>query len=74
MAPFEALYGHHCRTPLNCIEATEKAIFGLDLIDEAKATVCRIQDNLTAIHVHVLHLHPSPCHIMTRPTRPSPAR
>jgi hypothetical protein len=42
MAPFEALYGCHCRTPLNWIEPGEKAIFGPDLVEMAKATVGRI--------------------------------
>jgi hypothetical protein len=37
MAPFEALCGHRCRTPLNWIEPREKAIFGPDLINEAEA-------------------------------------
>jgi hypothetical protein len=46
MAPFEVLYRRRCHTLLNWIEPGEKAIFGPDLIDEAKATVCRIQDNL----------------------------
>jgi hypothetical protein len=46
MAPFEALYGRRCRTLLNWIEPREKAIFGPDLINEAEATVRRIQDNL----------------------------
>jgi hypothetical protein len=46
MAPFEVLYGRRCRTPLNWIEPGEKAIFGPDLIDEAEATVRRIQENL----------------------------
>jgi hypothetical protein len=48
MAPFKALYRRRCRTPLNWIEAGERAIFGPDLIDEAKATVHHIQDNLKA--------------------------
>jgi hypothetical protein len=48
MAPFEALYGRQCRTLLNWIEPGEKAIFGLDIIAEAEATVCRIQENLKA--------------------------
>jgi hypothetical protein len=48
MAPFEALYGRQCRTPLNWIELGGKAIFGPDLIDEAEVTVRRIQDNLNA--------------------------
>jgi hypothetical protein len=48
MAPFEVLYGCRCRTPLNWIQLGEKVIFGLDLIEEAKATIRRIQDNLKA--------------------------
>jgi hypothetical protein len=46
MTPFEALYGRQCRTPLNWIKLGEKAIFGSDIIDEAEAMVCHIQDNL----------------------------
>jgi hypothetical protein len=49
MALFEALYGRRCRTPLNWIKSGEKAIFGYDLIDVAKAIVRRIQDNLKAM-------------------------
>jgi hypothetical protein len=48
MAPFEVLYGHRCRTPLNWIEPGEKIIFGPDLVEEAEATVRHIQDNLKA--------------------------
>jgi hypothetical protein len=48
MAPFEVLYGRRCRTPLNWIEPGEKVIFGPDLVEEAEATVHRIQDNLKA--------------------------
>jgi hypothetical protein len=48
LGPFEALYGRHCRSPLNWIEPGEKAIFGPDLIDEAEATVHYIQYNLMA--------------------------
>jgi hypothetical protein len=36
MAPFEALYGCRCRTPLNWIELGEKVILGPDIVDEAK--------------------------------------
>jgi hypothetical protein len=49
MAPFEALYGCRCRTPLNSVELGEKAIFGPDLIDEANVMVNHIQDNLKAM-------------------------
>jgi hypothetical protein len=48
MAPFEVIYGRRCRTPLNWIEPGEKVIFGPDIVDEAEATVHRIQDNLKA--------------------------
>jgi hypothetical protein len=48
MAPFEVLYGRRCRTPLNWIEPGEKVIVGPDIVDEAKAMVHRIQDNLKA--------------------------
>jgi hypothetical protein len=49
MAPFNVLYGHRCHTPLNWIELGEKAIFGPDIIDEAEAMVCRIQDKLKVV-------------------------
>jgi hypothetical protein len=48
MAPFKPLYGRQCHTPLNWTELGEKAIFWPDIIDEAKAMVRRIQDNLKA--------------------------
>jgi hypothetical protein len=48
MAPFQVLYGHRCRTPINWIELGEKVIFGLDLVEEAEATARCIQDNLKA--------------------------
>jgi hypothetical protein len=52
MAPFEVLCGHQCSTPLNWIEPGEKVIFGPDLVEEAEATVHRIQDNLRAAKSH----------------------
>jgi hypothetical protein len=48
MTPFEVLYGRRCRTPLNWIELGERFIFGPDLVEEAEATIHRIQDNLRA--------------------------
>jgi hypothetical protein len=35
MAPFEALYGRRCRTPLSWSETGERKIFGPDLVVEA---------------------------------------
>jgi hypothetical protein len=46
MAPFEALYGRHCRIPVNWIEPGERMIFGCDLFIEAEEIVHRIQSNL----------------------------
>jgi hypothetical protein len=48
MTPFEVLYGCRCHTPLNWIEPGEKVIFGPNLVEEAEATIRRIQDNLKA--------------------------
>jgi hypothetical protein len=48
MAPFEVLYECQCHTLLNWIEPGEKVIFGPDLVEEAEATVRRIQENLKA--------------------------
>jgi hypothetical protein len=52
MAPFEVLYGRRCRTLLNWIEPGEKVIFGPNIINEAEATVRRIQDNLRVVKSH----------------------
>jgi hypothetical protein len=46
MAPFEALYGRRCRTPLNWSEPGEKYFFGPDLVKEAEEKVQVIQRNL----------------------------
>ena len=35
MAPFEALYGKKCRTPLNWVELGDRGYFGPDFIKEA---------------------------------------
>jgi hypothetical protein len=48
MALFEVLYRHRCRTLLNWMGPGEKVIFGPDLVEEAEATIRRIQDNLKA--------------------------
>jgi hypothetical protein len=48
MTPFEALYGCHCRTPINWIEPGKRTIFGPDLVIEDEEIVHRIQSNLKA--------------------------
>ena len=37
MAPFEALYGQKCRTPLNWIELGERRYFGIDFVLKLKS-------------------------------------
>jgi transposase InsO family protein len=46
MAPFEALYGRRCRTPLSWSQTGERKIFGPDLVNEAEEKVRIIQANL----------------------------
>ena len=46
MAPFEALYGCRCRTPLSWSQIGEHKIFGPDLVIEAEEQVKVIQANL----------------------------
>jgi hypothetical protein len=48
MAPFEALYGRRCQTPLSWSETGERQIFGPDLVTEAEDKVKLNQTNLKA--------------------------
>jgi transposase InsO family protein len=48
MAPFEALYGRRCRTPLSWSKTGERKFFGPDLVTEAENKVKLIQTNLYA--------------------------
>jgi hypothetical protein len=48
MAPFEALYGRKCRTPLNWSETGESQVFGPDVIKEAEEQVQLIRNRLKA--------------------------
>jgi hypothetical protein len=45
MAPFEALYGRRCQTPLNWSEVGVRTIFGPDMVQEAEEQVRLIQEN-----------------------------
>jgi hypothetical protein len=49
MAPFEALYGRKCRTPLNWVEPRERRFYGIDFVKEAKEQVRAIQKNMAAV-------------------------
>ena len=48
MAPFEALYGQKCRTPLNWIEPGERRYYGIDFVTEAEEHVRIIQQHMKA--------------------------
>jgi hypothetical protein len=48
MAPFEALCGRKCRTPLNWIEPEERRYYGIDFVKEAEKRVHIIQQNMKA--------------------------
>jgi hypothetical protein len=52
MAPFEALYGRKCRTPLNWIEPGERRYYGIDFVEEAEKKVHIIQQNMKATQSH----------------------
>ncbi|KAK5845757.1 hypothetical protein PVK06_001973 [Gossypium arboreum] len=52
MAPYEALYGHKCRTPLFWTELGENKIFGVDLIKDAEQKVKVIRESLKAATDH----------------------
>jgi hypothetical protein len=57
MAPFEALYGRRCRTPLNWSQAGEREIFGPDLVLEAEDKVRVIRKNLEAAQARQKSYH-----------------
>jgi len=48
MAPFKALYGRKCQTPLMWSKVGERSLFGLDMIKEAEEQVAKVQENLKA--------------------------
>jgi len=48
MAPFEALYGWRCRTPLCWFELGESALLGPDVVQETTAKVKMIQEKMKA--------------------------
>ncbi|XP_017631113.1 uncharacterized protein LOC108473837 [Gossypium arboreum] len=48
MAPYEALYGCKCRTPLHLTKLGERRVLGTKLVSETEDKVRLIQDNLKA--------------------------
>ena len=46
MAPFEALYGRKCHSPIGWFELSEVKLDGLDLLDDAIQKVKLIREKL----------------------------
>ncbi|XP_017640427.1 uncharacterized protein LOC108481870 [Gossypium arboreum] len=46
IAPYEALYGHNCRTPLYWIELSERRILGPKFVSKTEDKVLLIRDQL----------------------------
>jgi hypothetical protein len=46
MAPYEALYGRKCRTPLWCAEVGDKSIIGPEIIQETTLKIKSIQEKM----------------------------
>ena len=52
MAPFEALYGRKCRTPLFWNQTGESQVFGPDVLRDVEEQVQMIRDNLKVAQSH----------------------
>ena len=52
MAPFEALYGRKCRTPLNWVKVGDRGYFGPEFIQTARDQVSIIRSHLKAAQSH----------------------
>jgi hypothetical protein len=57
MAPFEALYGRRCHTPLNLSQEGERTWFGPKLVQEAEEKVEVIRENLRAAQMRQKSYH-----------------
>ena len=49
MAPYEALYGRKCRTPVCWTKLNKHKVIGLDLVKETKEKIWIIQQRLKAV-------------------------
>nr|GEZ76983.1 putative reverse transcriptase domain-containing protein [Tanacetum cinerariifolium] len=47
-APFEALYGRKCRTPISWAEVRESKLFGLEIVQETTDKIVQIKERLKA--------------------------
>ncbi|KAE9608276.1 putative nucleotidyltransferase, Ribonuclease H [Lupinus albus] len=46
MAPYEALYGRKCRTPVSWFETGENLILGIELVQETTEKIKKIRENM----------------------------
>jgi hypothetical protein len=65
MAPFKAIYGCRCCTPLNWVEPGERVTFGLDFVTEAEEIGHCIESNPKAAKSHQEHYDNKICHPLT---------
>ena len=70
MAPFEALYGRKCRTPLNWIEPGERRYFGIDFVTKAEEQVWGVRPWIPMMD----HMGCAPRGGLAHKTKPSGAR
>ena len=52
MAPYEALYGKRCRSPIGWFEVDEAGLIGPDLVHQAMEKVKVIQERLKTAQSH----------------------
>ncbi|GJR29988.1 putative reverse transcriptase domain-containing protein [Tanacetum coccineum] len=51
-APFEALYGRKCRSPILWVKVGEGQLIGFELVQETTKKIMQIKDRLKAAHDH----------------------
>ena len=56
MAPYEALYGRKCRSPIGWFDVGETKLIGTDMIQQAIDKVKLIQERLLAARVDRSHM------------------
>jgi hypothetical protein len=50
MAPYEALYGRQCRTPLFWSQTGESQVFGLEVLKDVEKQVQMVRESLNLYH------------------------
>lgn len=50
MAPYEALYGHKCRSPICWVEVGERRLLGLEIVQVTSEKIHLIRERLRQAH------------------------